>query len=92
MQVLNIEAFMPIDAYQRGVRAFLDSMKTIPASPDVEEILVPGDVEQRARIKNLRDGIEVPDTIYSQLQDWAARLNATIETEVDVADRKRYQP
>ena len=91
MQVWNIEAFMPLTDYQRGVRAFLDQVKTIPPAPDIEEVLVPGDVEHQSRVKNLREGIEVPETVYQQMQEWADRLNISIEPSVvDEQDQARY--
>ena len=50
MQVLNVSAFTPLEAYQQGVRAFLDSIKSIPPAPGFDEVLVPGDsVRSRTR-------------------------------------------
>jgi len=79
MQVINVEAFMPLETYQRGARAFLDAVKAIPPAPGFEEVLVPGDFEHRTRTKRLVEGIELPDTIYQQLQETAARLNVSFD-------------
>ena len=92
MQVINIDAFTPLEPYQQGVRAFLDGIKSIPPAPGFDEVLVPGDFEYRSRSQRLADGINVPDTIYSQLQEWAGKLNVSLSEDlVEAADVERYQ-
>ena len=92
MQVINISAFTPLEPYQAGVRAFLDGIKSIPPAPGFDEVLVPGDFESRSRSQRLASGINVPDTIYSQLQACAEKLNfALSEDLVEAADVERYQ-
>lgn len=91
MQVLDIDAFTPLETYQHNVRTFLNMIKETPLAPDADEILVPGDFEQRNREQRLRDGIEVPETIYTQLQQWATKLQvSTDETIVEASDLHRY--
>ncbi|MCZ6679937.1 MAG: Ldh family oxidoreductase [Candidatus Poribacteria bacterium] len=92
MQVINIDAFTPLETYQQGVRAFLDGIKSIPPAPGFDEVLVPGDFEQRSRLQRLADGIEVPDATYQQLQEWAEKSDASLSEEtVEPADVQRYQ-
>ncbi len=92
MQVIDVNAFTPVDEYQRGVRAFLDVVKTTPPAPGFDEVLVPGDYESRYRSQHLKDGIEIPDTINTQLQECASKLNISLGKEiVEAADHKRYQ-
>ena len=92
MQVININTFTPLESYQRGVRAFLDGIKAIPPAPGFDEVLVPGDFESRSRSQRLANGIDVPDTIYSQLQGWAEKLNTSLgEDLVQPTDVGRYQ-
>jgi LDH2 family malate/lactate/ureidoglycolate dehydrogenase len=91
MQVINIEAFTPLETYQRGVRALLNSIKTTPPAPGFEEVLVPGEYEHRSRLKRLAEGIELPTTIYGELQEWADRLAVSLNEElVESSDRQRY--
>jgi LDH2 family malate/lactate/ureidoglycolate dehydrogenase len=91
MQVINIEAFTPLEAYQRGVRALLNDIKTTPPAAGFAEVLAPGEFEQRSRLKRLVEGIEIPATIYSELQEWADRLAVSLSDEmVEAADRERY--
>ncbi len=92
MQVININAFTPLAQYQRGVRAFLDGIKSLPPAPGFDEVLVPGDFEYRSRSQRLTNGINVPDTIYRQLQEWAEKLNVSLSEDlVEAADVERYQ-
>jgi uncharacterized oxidoreductase len=92
MLVLNIEAFTPLADYQQNVRTFLDGIKATPPADGVEEVLAPGDFEQRNRAQRLAQGIELPTMIYQQMQTWAERLNvATGEEIVEAADAQRYQ-
>jgi len=79
MQVLNIDAFTPLADYQRNVRMFLNAMKEAPLAPGFNEILVPGDFEQRNRQQRLANGVEVPETIVTQLQAWAQKLGVPTE-------------
>jgi LDH2 family malate/lactate/ureidoglycolate dehydrogenase len=74
LQVINVEAFVPLATYQRAVRATLDGIKRAAPAAGVSEVLVAGDPEARARSARLADGIEVPDASYQQIQEWAQRL------------------
>ena len=92
MQVIHINAFTPLEPYQGGVRAFLDGIKSIPPAPGFDEVLVPGDFESRSRSQRIANGIDVPDTIYSQLQECAETLNISLSEDlVEAADVERYQ-
>ena len=92
MQVVNINAFTPLEPYQQGVRAFLDGIKSIPPAPGFDEVLVPGDFESRSRSQRLANGVNVPNTIYRQLQECAEELNVSLSEDlVEAADVERYE-
>ena len=92
MQVLNVSAFTPLEAYQQGVRTFLDGIKSIPPAPGFEEVLVPGDYEGRSRVQRLAHGVNVPDTTYQQILEWGEKLNVSLgEGIVESTDVERYQ-
>jgi uncharacterized oxidoreductase len=92
MQAIDVAAFTPLDAFQRGVRAALNEIKKVPAAPGTDEVLVPGEPERRARAQRLADGIEVPQTTVRQIQERARRLGVSLETgEVTDADRTPYR-
>ena len=92
MLVLNVSAFTPLEAYQQGVRAFLDGIKSIPPAPSFDEVLVPGDYERRSRLQRLAHGVDVPDTTYQQILEWSERLNVSLdEGIVKPSDVERYR-
>jgi uncharacterized oxidoreductase len=89
---IDVAAFTPLDAFQRGVRATLNGIKTMPPAPGVGEVLVPGEPEDRARRRRLAEGIDLPDTVYRQMANLADRLGVSLsEHEVSDADVARYQ-
>ena len=81
MQVFDIEAFTPLGDYQSNVRSFLDGMKSTPPATGFDEVLVPGDFEYRSRIERLQSGIPIPDTIFSQLEEWANELGVSLSED-----------
>ncbi len=92
MQAIDVNAFTPVAEYQKGVRAFLDGIKTTPPAHGFDEVLVPGDFEAQTRARRLKRGIEIPDTIHTQLQECADKLNLSIgEDIVEEGDKTRYQ-
>jgi LDH2 family malate/lactate/ureidoglycolate dehydrogenase len=91
MQVINVEAFTPLESYQQSIRAVLDKIRAIPPAPGFNEVLVPGDFEARSRKKRLAEGVELPDTIQGQLQEAAAKFGLSLgEDVVEAADAERY--
>ena len=92
MQTIDVNAFTPVDEYQKGVRAFLDVIKSTPPAHGYDEVLAPGDYESRYRAERLQSGIEIPDTINTQLQECADNLKVSIGDEiVEAEDMARYQ-
>ena len=92
MQVIDPTAFAPLEAYQQRVRGFLDDIKKTPPARGFDEVLVPGDFEHSSRVERLVHGVEVPDTIYRQIQDWAEKLGISLSGDVvETADARRYQ-
>ncbi len=81
LQVINIGAFMPLDTYQRAVRATLDGLKGTAAAPGVAEVLAPGDPEAHSRAARVARGIDVPDASYQQIRESAERLRVVVSPE-----------
>ena len=91
MQAIDVSAFTPVAEYQKGVRAFLDGIKSTPPAPGFDAVLVPGDFEHQSRTQRLVDGVEIPDTICNQLQECADKLGISIgEDTVEEGDKARY--
>jgi LDH2 family malate/lactate/ureidoglycolate dehydrogenase len=79
LQAIDVRAFRPINDYQKHVRSFLDGIKAIPPAPGFSEVLVPGDVEQRAYQERSVKGVELPETVWKQLKACAEKFNLQLE-------------
>ena len=91
LQAIDVAALTPLESYQEGVRAFLDGIRRTPPAPGFDAVLVPGDFEHRSRSERLVHGIEVPDTIYRQIEECAAKLDVGLgEDAVAASDFERY--
>lgn len=91
IQILDVEAFTPLEDYQKGVRAFLDSVKDSAPAPGFDQVLVPGDPEQIARQDRLANGIEVWDMTIDEIKEWAEKLDVAWSNEViEASDREHY--
>ncbi|MBI2951624.1 Ldh family oxidoreductase [bacterium] len=75
---VDIERFVPLDAFREEVRQFIAYLKTSPKAPGVAEILAPGERAFRERERRLREGIEVEDRTWGQILDAARRLGVEL--------------
>ena len=55
----------------------LGDLKEIPPAPGHDEVLVPGEPEQRAQAERERDGIPLPPTLWASLNELSAELGVT---------------
>jgi LDH2 family malate/lactate/ureidoglycolate dehydrogenase len=92
MQVMDVTAFTPLEAYQQGVRAFLNGIKATPPAPGFDEVLVPGDHEHHSRMERLEKGVEVWEKTTSAIQECADKLEVGLSDDlVEASDEARYQ-
>jgi uncharacterized oxidoreductase len=67
IMAIDIAAFTGPDRFDEEVENFVEYLKSSRLMPGFEEILVPGEVEQRARRQREKDGIEVDEETWKQL-------------------------
>jgi uncharacterized oxidoreductase len=92
LQAVNISAFLPLDRYQRAVRAALDGVKATQPVPGIDHVLAPGDPEQRARARRLAEGIDLPDRTYQEFREWAERLHVSLhDVALEASDVEPYR-
>lgn len=65
---VSISAFQPLDDFNRQVDDFFDQIKKTPRVENVEEILLPGEIEWRCRAQREREGIPIPDGTWKRIQ------------------------
>jgi LDH2 family malate/lactate/ureidoglycolate dehydrogenase len=56
-------------AYDRGVQATLRDIKAIPPAPGVDEVLLPGEPERRARATREREGVAVEEPTIQAIRE-----------------------
>ena len=76
--VFKADLFQPMDQFEKGSDRLQRMMRDVPPADGFEEVLVPGDLENRARTARRRDGIPIPDFVWSSLTDLAESLSVDI--------------
>ncbi|HEV3199432.1 MAG TPA: Ldh family oxidoreductase [Bryobacteraceae bacterium] len=71
---IDVKRFMAVEEFTRRVERLVKTMKTTPAAPGYEEVLVAGDPEWRMEAERLRDGIPIAQGNWDMLLKTAARL------------------
>ena len=67
LMAVNIAAFQPLDEFRAMIDELVAAVKNGRKAEGVEEILVPGEPEWRAREKNLRDGLDLPESAWERI-------------------------
>ena len=80
-QAIDVSAFQPLEEYQQNASAFLEGIRSTPPAPGFTEVLVPGDLERRVEQEQLRDGIELPETVWSNLLEFSEKYDLELELE-----------
>jgi uncharacterized oxidoreductase len=71
---VRIEAFQPIEDFERMVADYAIRLKATRRAPDCEEILLPGEPEWRCKEVRGKTGIPVPDKTWGRLRETALAL------------------
>ncbi|MFN8525974.1 MAG: Ldh family oxidoreductase [Chloroflexota bacterium] len=64
---VNAAAFRSPESYEKNADFVLQRIKGMKPAPGFDEVLLPGEPEQRSAAERLRDGIPVADTTWSQI-------------------------
>lgn len=71
IQVINIEAFQPLDAFKAEVGRFVDYVKATPTAEGFDEVLIPGERSHRTKAERLAKGIPVEKKTWDQIEELA---------------------
>jgi len=71
---VQIEDFIPLSEFEQEIERLAEWVKSSDRMPGVNEILLPGDVEQRTRESRLREGIDVEEKTWEELVKTAREL------------------
>ena len=78
-QVINIEAFEDVDSFKRRSRGLVDHVKSSRTREGFDEVLFPGEPEYRRAKQRQRDGIDLPDSLWSAIRELALELGVDVE-------------
>ncbi len=67
LMAFAIDAFAPAAEFRAGTEAFCRRLTATPPAQGHDEVLVPGEPEERTRAARQRDGIPVADTTWHEL-------------------------
>jgi len=77
---IDPEMFMTMAEFKARVDDMIDAAKSAKLADGANEILVPGEMEMRARERNLREGVPLLPSTYRALLDYAQQ--AGLETNL----------
>lgn len=82
MAAFSIDRFRALDVFRREVSDFVVYLKQTPLAEGFDEVLYPGELEQRTRQQRRHDGIVVEDRTWQALTDLARRLGVDDRSDV----------
>ena len=72
---LDVEAFMPADAFNARINQYIAEVRSQPRLPDVEHIFLPGELEFAAARRSRVEGVPVSPAGWNELNEMADRWN-----------------
>lgn len=76
--VFKADLFQPQAEFTRRTDELGQRMRAVPPAAGFDEVLVPGDLEERVRATRRRDGIPVLDDVWQSLVDLAEELGVSL--------------
>jgi L-2-hydroxycarboxylate dehydrogenase (NAD+) len=79
MIAIDPSAFITPKEFKARVKDYVAEIKASKKAPGVQEIMIPGEPERKAREKRLEDGIPISDEVWSELGQIAKELGVDIK-------------
>ena len=77
--LFRADLFQPIADFTGAMTAFQDEVRAIPPAEGFDEVVVPGDLEARARADRRANGIPLLDDVWDSLVETAKSLGVDLE-------------
>ena len=74
LQAFAVEEFQPLEQFFDQVDELIVRAKAIKPAPGFSEILLPGERARKVEARQLKEGIEIDEATWEQLQELAAKL------------------
>ena len=78
---IDISMFTDIETYKEHIDTLIDCLKSLPKADGVDEIFVPGELEDRCYDERIQNGIPLPEGTVSRLLEVAERFG--VEFPID---------
>ncbi len=78
LTLLDIEQFLPKGEYDGWVARYIEHIKSSRRMPGVDEILLPGEIEQRRSKQRALEGVPIPEETWRQIRETAERLGVEL--------------
>ncbi len=76
--VVDPEKTIGRDRFAELAGELWNTLKSTPPAPGFDEVLIPGELEERTRQRRLGSGIPVPETVYTQLREASEKLGVEV--------------
>jgi LDH2 family malate/lactate/ureidoglycolate dehydrogenase len=71
---IDVAALRPIDEFLDDVDRFIDAIKAVRPAPGYDEVLLPGEIEQRHYDAAARGGVPLPDGVVAMMRSLGDEL------------------
>jgi len=75
---IKIESFIDVADYKKEIQRLIDWVKSSPTMPGVDQIYLPGEIEQEKQRKHEAEGITIPEGIWDELVETARGLGVSV--------------
>ncbi len=65
---IDISKFVDLDRFKERMQQMISEIKTLKKNPSVEEIFVPGEIEQRRRTERKNVGLDLHEVVYNEIR------------------------
>jgi ureidoglycolate dehydrogenase (NAD+) len=75
---IDVATMRDIDAFERAVEVFVEGLKRVDTKDGVDEVLYPGEIENRNARENRERGVPINRNVYGKLEEIADRYDVSI--------------
>jgi len=65
---IDISKFVDLDRFKERMHQMISEIKTLKKNPGIEEIFVPGEIEQRRRTERKNVGLDLHEVVYNEIR------------------------
>jgi ureidoglycolate dehydrogenase (NAD+) len=84
LAAIDIGALTDIERYKEDIDQLAEAVHALPTAEGYDGVFLPGEPQERAREKRLRDGIPLPDPVVQGLREVALQLGVEIPAAMSV--------